>query len=233
MNKTLAFVIHHRAYRENDLIIQLLTEQYGLISAVLKGGRANNQVSQQQRANLQLATLLEVQLKLSTSSLSSLIQVDSLSITPPLSTFAFVYVGYINEISRLYLTEGQNVSFVFSRYQQSILCILGAENEELSFRLLELELIKASSLAWSFDIDVSGLVINEGKRYHFIFDQGMIIAETNKEKSYSGKFLLALHNGHLRKEDQLKAKLFFRKITQQLFPNVHLKSREFFLKLKK
>ncbi|MCK5881676.1 MAG: DNA repair protein RecO, partial [Sinobacterium sp.] len=114
MAETLAFVIHQRPYQEHDTIVSLFTERYGLLPVFIKGSRGASLSSQHLRACLQPATLLDVDVLTSGHSLSQLRHVDSLSITPPLTSIAFVYLSYINEITRLFLNENSSVPEVFS-----------------------------------------------------------------------------------------------------------------------
>lgn len=238
MSETQAFLIHQRPFKENDTIAQLLTERYGLISVYIKANRSHTLSAQHLRSSLQVATLLEIDVSLSNASLSKLNSLDSISITPPINNLSFVYLSYINEITRLFLNEFSVVSDVYTAYQSSILAILKAENEERAFRCLELALIKASRLSFSFEVDSQGDPIDESHVYLLDLEQGFIqknhISPMNQKLylSCSGDVISRLHLFQIESCDNIFMKRLFNLSKHYLYPNHALKSRDLYRALK-
>ena len=117
MSDTLAFLIHHRAYLENDAILDVFTQRYGLLSVVVKNFHTKSSKSQKLRSCIQLFTLLEIDISYKPASLSVLLSAEVLSVTPPLSSSAFIYASYINEIIRLLMIESDASDTVFLTVQ--------------------------------------------------------------------------------------------------------------------
>ena len=232
MAETLAFVIHQRPFHDNDAIINLLTEKYGLLSVLAKGSRGQSYQSQQLRACLQPATLLEIDIRLSSNSLCRLDFAESISVTPPLNNLSFIYISYINEIVRLFLNEQIPLSDVFLSYRHCVIAILKGEEQELAFRALELALIKSSRIGLSFEVDANAHCIDASAMYQLDIEQGFNNLATSKQHATGftcqGDFIQRLALNITTAEDNIALKQLFQRIKDYLYPTHTLKSRELY-----
>ncbi|WP_198245068.1 DNA repair protein RecO [methane-oxidizing endosymbiont of Gigantopelta aegis] len=213
-----AFVLQRKNYRETSLIVDVLTENEGVVSLVAKGIRHKKTT---------LAAILQpfVQLELSwrgQSTLKPLLQAE-LSTDFSLSGMALYCGFYVNELVHCFLHPYDPNPDVFRLYRRCLADLQSAENVASVLRYFELDLLRCAGYGVSLDQDKHSASIKADMRYRFVEGEGFV-ADTNGR--VSGATLLALY----RREalDSLKlqeAKALMREVIDDLLAGKVLKSR--------
>lgn len=234
MSDTLAFLIHHRRYREHDAILDVLTQRYGLLSLLINNFYAKTSNAQSLRSCFQPLTLLEIEVQYKPSSLSKLLSADSLSVNPPLNSTGFIFASYINEIIRLLMIESSPSEAVFRAYQNCVMHILAADSEQLALRHLEAAIINQVGMSFSFVEDSDAQPITENNLYGLDFGSGFYSVNSAQKGRhhlpvFSGLFIQQYHRKDLTSEFNQQAKLFFQLCCSAIHPHYKIKSRDLFI----
>jgi DNA repair protein RecO (recombination protein O) len=159
-----AFVLHSRPYRDNQHLVDLLTEFDGKVSALVYVGQSKRSVK---KGLLQPFFPLKVILK-GSSNLKYIHSIDSFSKSYRLSKNSLFSAFYINELLIRLLNEHIPCELLFSQYKKTISAL--ADNQEIAplLRIFEASLLTELGISFDFsphfDIDAN--------KFYYIPEQG-------------------------------------------------------------
>ncbi|MFC0179432.1 DNA repair protein RecO [Thorsellia kenyensis] len=222
-----AFVLHGRPYSESSLIVSLFCEKQGAITAIAKGARTKRSA---QKAYLQPFTPLLVKF-LGKGEVKTLVAVEPISLTLPLSN-TYLYSGiYLNELIQRVLESEVDCTLLYSEY---LLAIQSLASQELSIEavLRRFELILLKHLGYSVDFfhcAGSGQKIATDMTYIYYPEKGFVASMMNNKNVFLGQYILAMgHLDFLDKETLNCAKQFTRIALKPYVGSKPFKSRELF-----
>lgn len=219
-----AYILHQRKYRETSLILDVLTENYGIIPLLAKGVR---------KAKSRTAGLLQPFIPLAVSYLGksefkTLAHVEIIS-PAPLLTGISLYCGlYLNELLNHLLHRHDPQPTIFNDYHQCLQKMSGGVDiMEATLRIFELNLLETIGYGLPLDHDCNNEnLIVASKRYQYIVDRGAYEAYNGQ---FAGSTLIALRNKKLENRQTLaEAKILMRKIIDHQLAGKTLNSRSFF-----
>jgi DNA repair protein RecO (recombination protein O) len=220
-----AFVLHSRPYRDTSLLVDLLTMQFGRLTVVARGARS---VKSQFRGILSPFLPLLVSFS-GKNDLRTLQQAEMSSMSYELTPKVLLSGFYLNELLTKLLPTHESYPEVYQAYQHTLNALTKSLQPEIELRLFEKCLLVNLGYGLQLDRTINRDYILPDKRYVFEFGHGLKLAEANSIASFSGKSLLALHNGDLSAADELRdAKRLLRWVLAILLGNKTLKSRELF-----
>lgn len=219
-----AFLLHSRPYKENQLLLDFITEEEGRVSAITFTGRS---VKSNKRAVLQPFSPLTITYK-GTGTLKKLTLAESAG-----KSFSFkgnfLYSGfYLNELMIRLLAELIPCKALYQQYVISLSALNEQKSLEVILRNFELMLLEELGQT----IDFSDVAYSETSHFYYIVEQGFIPA-INKlpQPCYDKQHLLAIASGELNDQQVLYSfKLLMRQIMTPLLGNKPLNSRKLFKK---
>ena len=251
-----AYLLHSRPYRDSSLLVDLLSEEHGHVSAVVYVGKSKKS---NKKGLLQPFSSLQIELK-GQSDLKTLSQIEPAQKSLQLSS-KFLYSGfYLNELMVRLLPENIPCPDLFQLYQTSIYALSLQQSIEPVLRRFELSLLEELGMSIDFSsIDESPLEsddetsppdfddgqyfmanqqdsntfrINEPKPvyWHFIPEQGFIRADgTVNFPSYKQLHLQQIGHGNFSDANVLlTCKQLMRQVLQLYLGNKPLNSRKLF-----
>lgn len=167
-----AFVLHSRDYTDSRILVDLLTDSVGRVSAAYR-------ISSRNRAKPQLFTPFEVNFK-GKSSLKTLLQIEVAG-AALLRTGKPLYCGlYLNELLQHVLAQEDAYPDTFCAYHTCLLALSTASpgEEDIPLRQFELSLLHELGYGIDFQMDVYGnpILANSEMRYGFDPGEGFIPA---------------------------------------------------------
>jgi len=144
-----AFMLHHRAYRNTSLIVDLFTLHHGWISAVAKGVKSTKSPL---RNNLQTFQPLLV----SWCGRGEMVTLTQVEIDTPMRSIQNDYLAwgfYINELLYKLLEKHDPCPQLFSHYQNLLLELAHATATEKHLRLFEQNLL--AELGYGLQLETS------------------------------------------------------------------------------
>ncbi len=219
-----AFLLHSRPYKENQLLLDFITEEHGRVSAITYTGRS---VKSNKRAILQPFSPLSISYKGAHA-------LKNLSLVEPsgksfIFTGNFLYSGfYLNELVVRLLGELIPCQTLYQQYFLSLQALNNQENIEIVLRNFELVLLEELGQT----IDFSELNDSSCTHYYYITEQGFTPA-LNKlpQPCYDKQHLLAIaHNDLSEQAVRYTFKLLMRQIMTPLLGNKPLNSKKLFKK---
>ena len=214
-----AYILQQRPYRENSLLLDVLTRDFGKLPILAKGVRT---------AKSKTAALLQVFVPLCLSYLDKhelkiMTTVEIMPPAPHLTGIAWYCGFYINELTELLLHSHDPHPEVFAAYQ-TCLHALSAEIVEPALRRFECELL--SNLGYGLQLDYeadTGQAINISKQYALNDDMGFIQTDNGL---FSGASLVAIARQQFTHPPVLnEAKALMRIIIDKQLNGRTLKSR--------
>lgn len=223
-NTQSAFLLHSRPYKENQLLLDFITEHEGKVSAITFSG---NSVKSNKKALLQPFLPLNISYK-GQRSLKHLTLVEAAG-----KSYAFqgnyLYSGfYLNELMVRLLGELIPCPALYQQYQQSLLALHEQHTIEIVLRNFEMVLLE--ELGQTIDFDE--LYISAASHFYYIAEHGFIPA-INKlpQPCYDKQHLLAIAEQNFSDDKTLYSfKLLMRQIMAPLLGNKPLNSRKLFSK---
>ncbi len=233
-----AYLLHQRSFRETSVIVDLLTETEGRVSAVCKGVRGGGKKASSMRSILQPFSELSVQWTGKTE-LKSLRLVETVATAPRLSQYRLYAALYLNELLVRLFQPGESHMGLFENYSHAV-NDLSLSNEaeqgstEIPLRRFELKLLSVLGFGIDFSFEANtGEDINGSRHYLFESDVGFTEVDPVDKKigrsGIKGDILLALHRQDL--SDPLVRKIAKKIIREALAPHLGgrpLKSRELY-----
>ncbi|MES2218495.1 MAG: DNA repair protein RecO [Pseudomonadota bacterium] len=221
-----AFVLHHRAYRETSVILDLLTEDHGRISAVVRGVR-------QPKSNLKSLLQPFIPLLISwqgRSELMTLLAVEANGYTQGLAGASLLSGLYVNELLMRVLPKYDAHPGLYTIYQQTLLELGNPDLLQKSLRLFEKNLLEALGygLQLKYDIHRQPIVAEHFYRYHAELGFEAYPATANSAL-FSGTSLLALAAGQLHEASiLLEIKHLMRLALAPLLGQYPIRSRQLY-----
>jgi DNA repair protein RecO (recombination protein O) len=219
-----AFVLHTRPYRENQLLVDLLTEHEGKLAALSYIGHSTKS---SRKALLQPFLPINVTLK-GQHSLKSLVRVEPIGKSFLLKKNALFSAFYINELLVKLLGENIACGELFQQYKISLKSLAQASNIEICLR--EFELMLMDELGLSFDFSL--VFEHSAEGFYYLPDEGFIPAYTKlKQPCYNRWHLQAIAERDLSRPEVLNTfKALMRQVINHLLNGVPLNSRKLFSK---
>lgn len=227
-----AFVLHSRPYRENQQLVDLLTEQDGKVTALVYVGQSKRSIK---KGLTQPFLPLKLTLK-GQGAFKQIIQVDSISKSFSLIRNSLFSAFYINELLIRLLTEQIACQQLFIQYQTTLTALAQGEEIAPQLRLFELALLEELGLSFDF----SPVFEHDVSYFQYIDEQGFVpvyCAAPKNSTQYFDKTHLQkiaqrefLYEGRVTEDVSYTFKLLMRQVINQLLGNKPLNSRKLFLK---
>ena len=222
-----AYVLHTRPYRDTSMLVDLLTPQFGRITAVARGVRSRK-TPKRNILNPFTQLLISFQGK---SGLKLLTHFETESVHFSLAG-NYLYSGfYLNELLMRLLPELDPHEEIFQSYKRRIQKLNNQQELEPILRAFELHLLTNLGYAIHFGADAkSGSNIVEGNFYCLDVQRGFYLADANTQGNFfSGAHLLAIDcQDFTQAEVRLTAKRITRILLKPLLGSKPLMSRELF-----
>jgi DNA repair protein RecO (recombination protein O) len=219
-----AFLLHSRPYRENQQIVEFLTENNGKTSAIVYVGKT---LKSNKKGLLQPFSPLNIILK-GNGSLKLLNRVEASEKSYKL-TGNYLYSGfYLNELLVRLLGEHIECTELYSQYKTSLLALLACEPLELILRNFEMTLLDELGQCFDFspvfDIDCA--------TFYYVQEQGFIPAITKmKLPCYDRMHIQAIAQDQFTDKNVLHSyKILMRQTINHFLDVRPLKSRKLFIK---
>lgn len=159
-----AHVLHRRPYRETSVIVELLTQDFGRVSGVVRGARGGashlepfSEVVVTWRGRGQMVTVLRWESKA----------------VPRLSGDCLFAGLYVNELLVKTLGHDEPVAALFAHYREALAGLLACNDIAPVLRTFERRLLDELGYGLAFDVDVrSGRPIDRGSRYDIVVGEG-------------------------------------------------------------
>ncbi|MCY4655718.1 MAG: DNA repair protein RecO [Gammaproteobacteria bacterium] len=217
-----AFLLHKRRYRESSFLVTLLTERFSLINAVYPGARKKG------RSAIDLHTSCLVSWR-GTGSLVTIQQCE------PLEQFTLTgkrlfSAMYVHELLVKTLPEGAIVEGVFHAYQQLLYQLADSSTDtHACLRNFERELLRGLGLEFVFDTQRNGEPIHPDESYCFEDAEGFVQVQSLEEPCIKGSTLLAIHrNDYSESETRRTAKMLLQSAFSRYIGYEKLKAGDLF-----
>lgn len=223
-NTQLAFILHSRPYRENQVLVDLLTENDGKVAALSYIGHSTKS---SRKALLQPFIPVNVTLK-GQCTLRNLARVEPAGKSIILKKNALFSAFYINELLVKLLTENIPCIEIFRKYQTSLSALFDAKDIEVTLRQFELVLL--AELGVSFDFSL--VFEHTASSFYYLPEDGFIPAYTVlKQTCYDRLHLQAIAEQNFSDPVTLVTfKILMRQVLNHLLGGVPLNSRKLFNK---
>ncbi|NQZ81591.1 MAG: DNA repair protein RecO [Colwellia sp.] len=219
-----AFLLHSRPYRENQQIVEFLTENCGKISAIVYIGKT---LKSNKKGLLQPFSPLNIILK-GRGSLKLLSRVEASEKSYKL-TGNHLYSGfYLNELLVRLLGEHIECTELFLQYKNSLLALAECQSLELILRQFEMALL--DELGQCFDF--SPVFEINCSSFYYVQEQGFIPALTKmKLPCYDRMHIQAIAQQQLTDKKVLHSyKVLMRQVINHFLDGKPLNSRKLFIK---
>ena len=227
-----AFVLHSRPFKENQLIVDLLTENWGRIAATVYVGQSKRSIK---KGLIQPFLPLKLILK-EQGNFIQIHKIDATAKSIPLKKYSLYSGFYLNELLIRLLSEQIACQPLFIQYQSTLTSLLVSKNIAASLRIFELSLIEELGLSFDF----SPVFETDACYFNYIAEQGFVVIENltvHNEHSCFNKHHLQiiaqpsfLNNQNDYQEVSKTFKLLMRQVINQLLGNKPLNSRKLFAK---
>lgn len=234
-----AFVLHVRPYRENQQLVELLTEHDGKVSALVYVGQSKRSIK---KALLQPFLPLNVAFKENGSQntgLRMLTRVEANSKSYILTKNSLYSAFYLNELLVRLLTDDIICETLFSQYQSTVAALSQGLAIAPQLRTFELSLLDELGLS----LDFTPIFEENGENvagFYYIAEQGFIPAYHYAIKNITTPWFNTLHLQAIAKQNydldksELKGvdqtfKLLMRQIFHHLLEGKPLNSRKLFV----
>ncbi len=227
-----AFILHVRKFRDTSVIVELLTETDGRVSAVMRGVRSKKSKT---------ASLVRpfTQVLVSWFGRGELKTVKNMDfpIRAANLTGDTLMVGlYVNELLVRLLGKFDPIPEVFDGYGTLLASLEGEGSHEPSLRRFELTLLAALGYGISFDVEAeTGEPVHPDWLYRYVAEEGFYrvvdgVRETSSgQPLFQGDALLEIASDNFeRPEVAYCAKRVLRTSLSSLLGGRELKSRELF-----
>jgi DNA repair protein RecO (recombination protein O) len=226
-----AFVLHTRPYRENQQLVDLLTESDGKVTASVYVGQSKRSIK---KGLIQPFLPLKVMLK-SQGSFVQIKQIDTIGKSLVLVKHSLFSAFYINELLIRLLAEQITCHQLFSQYQNTLVSLAQGEDIASQLRIFELALLEELGLSFDF----TPVFEHDVSHFHYIAEQGFVpIYEAfpkNRALCFDKLHLQAIAKrdraGNIRitADTANTFKLLMRQVINQLLGNKPLNSRKLFI----
>lgn len=219
-----AFIIHHRAYRETSLLLDVFTKEHGKISLVAKGIRKKNSPL---RAILQPFMPLLISYS-GIHELKNLVSADVASEPILLHGRCLLAGFYLNELLNQVLQKEDPNPNLYTIYERTLLELQSGELREGTLRLFEKKFLEELGYGLQLKNDfMDGEALLPENFYRFYPERGF--TKNSENMGFSGKSLIALRNEIFEDKEILREiKHLMRFILALTLGITQLHSRELF-----
>ena len=231
-----AFVLHSRPYRENQLLVNLLTEHYGKVSALVYVGQSKKSIK---KGSIQPFLPVTVTLK-DQQGLKKLVNIEPYAKSYPLPKNHLYSGFYLNELLIRLLTEDIACQPLFIQYKETLEFL--AKGLAIAPKLRHFELSLLDELGLSFDFSPVFEVLFEDNisYFYYVAEQGFVpvvdIYSSSKKNSvcYDKQHLqiiakqIAEQETITSPEIEQTFKILMRQVLNHLLGNKPLNSRKLF-----
>lgn len=193
LNLTPVYIIHSCKYKENSLLIDVFSREYGVLKLLAKGARKNKR---QQGIGFSLYQQYLFSWYLKTD-LGILTDIELSNPITVLKGKRILLGFYLNEIIIRLLNKHEPFPDLFDYYCLTLINLINNSAEEIFLRFFEKKLLQSIGYGLVLDHDVhTGNPIVEGKDYYYQFERGPSIVSSNSknECKVSGETLIGLKN---------------------------------------
>ena len=164
-----ALILQHRHYRESSELLEVFTQDYGIISILAKGVRKEKS---KLAGLLQPFSVLRISY-LDKNELKVLIQAEYVTVFT-LQRLGLYCGFYVNELLLRFLHHYDPHPELFNRYQQCLQELSQTDSIEQTLRYFELDLLMAAGYGVQLATDcLTQTSIQAGLRYDFLAGEGM------------------------------------------------------------
>jgi DNA repair protein RecO (recombination protein O) len=167
-----AFVLHVRPYKENQQLVELLTEREGKVSALVYVGQSKRSIK---KGMVQPFLPLKLTFKDKGNSLKMITQIEAYAKSYPLKKNSLYSAFYVNELLVRLLNNDMVCEVLFNQYQTTLSAL--SENSPIAPQLRQFELCLLAELGLSFDFSP---VFNEKSDnvagFYYLAEQGFVPA---------------------------------------------------------
>ncbi|KAF3981136.1 MAG: DNA repair protein RecO [Methylococcales symbiont of Hymedesmia sp. n. MRB-2018] len=222
-----AYILQHREFRETCLILDVLTQDFGIVSILAKGVRKKK--SKTAGLLLPFSALKLSYIGKNELKILSYVELDTIAIQ---LTGCSLYCGfYVNELISLLLHKNDPHPTVYNIYQYCLTMLIDVKNIEQNLRFFELNLIENIGYGFQLTVDHLEADVKPFKKYYFKEQTGMVESEAGY---ISGHTLLALDGReNLDKQALYESKQLMRRVIDFLLQGKVLKSRRVLAKIMK
>jgi len=227
------FVLHSRKYNDTKILLDVLSENYGLVSGVYRKYKNSREAIQFVEVSIcwkgrsELKTFSEMEC----TRPSTMLQGEKL------------YCGfYLNELLLRVLPGNDPQTNIYPAYAQCLGELASSGSHETALRKFELTLLSVLGYGLDFFADTQGRPLSKSGDilYSFVPESGFDLlgtgtespgstARTEKSVAYSGEILQAISRGEFQQQSVRKfAKLLCRAALSPILGDKPLKSRELF-----
>lgn len=226
-----AFVLHTRPYKENQQLVDLLTEHDGKVTASVYVGQSKRSIK---KGLIQPFLPIKLMLK-AHGNFQNIKHIDAIGKSFTLLKNSLFSAFYINELLIRLLTEQVPCQPLFSQYQVTLTAL--ANGKAIAPQLREFEQILLAELGLSFDF--TPIFEHDVNYFYYIAEHGFVPVYEVSPKSTIQYF----DKAHLQEIAQSNAyncsdvtaqaaitfKLLMRQVINQLLGNKPLNSRKLFI----
>lgn len=234
------FVLHSRPFQENQLLVELLTEYDGKVSALVYVGQSKRSIK---KGLIQPFLPLKVVFKKQDSTLKRISSVEASEKSYILRKNSLYSAFYINELLVRLLNDDIMCESLFSHYQVTLSCL--SQNLPIAPQLRQFELSLLDELGLSFDFSP---IFDENNDnivgFYYLAEQGFIPAYKYSVNTITTSYF---NTGHLQAiaesihhdkpletpDAELTFKLLMRDVINHLLDGKPLNSRTLFKKQEK
>ena len=204
-----AFIIHSRPFGETSIIFDFLTEENGLISAVLKGAKKRKDVSQLQPSR-------ELIISISKANLPSLIKYE-LSEPYTIKKKYILLIVYFNELIYRLVPKHQPQKTLFNFYHDYISYMSSTDDHQDSV-IIGFEILLLKNIGYAVTSEIPIPLIDDN--YIFYYDKLQGFKQANdyyQGCKISGKDLKLILNFDI---NSIQEKGIVRMITKDIIANI-------------
>ena len=229
-----AYVLHTRSYRDNSLLVDLLSRDYGRVSVVAKGVKPRRR----KKIGKPLQPFSPILVSwIGKNSLKTLTQREMTSAIPALLGDSLYSGLYLNELLVRVLQNEDPHPGLFDLYHHTLLNLGGAEPIDITLRHFEFGLLEG--LGYGIDLktdSTNGEPISKNRYYHYINEVGLVPVQDSLQKipvGFRGKDLCKMAAGQYSDEVRRSAKRLLRQALSPLLGDKALNSRSLFKQYRK
>ncbi|MFT7558778.1 MAG: DNA repair protein RecO (recombination protein O) [Flavobacteriales bacterium] len=220
------YILHIRKYSDSQSIVKVLTQSYGLISAMAR-------VNQKKRSTLKTFSYMALQWH-GGGELKKLTLVEDDG-QPHILLFGALFCAiYLNELLTKLLKDGETQLDVFPIYHEAIQALTQAhesrELQEVILRRFEFQLLGVLGYGLSFSHDIAGAAIDTSQGYVLDSTRGFTACLDSEPRTdvLSGQALSDIGIDQWNQCSLRVAKYISRVAFKPLLGSYQLKSRELF-----
>ena len=224
------FILHHRDYRENSLLLDIFSRDHGRLALVAKGIK-NNKRQKADNYDLYQSYLLSWTARAELGTLTGIELADKVR---PLGPRPVMAGFYLNEITMRLLHRHEPHAELYDAYAAAIRGLANNEPQGALLRYYEHTLLKSLGYGVILEQDVTtGEAVRPGKDYIYRYGAGPGLMPKNGRAGagpvVSGDTLLQIANQTLAdKRNITEAKRLFRAILAGYLGNRPLASRQLY-----